>query len=171
MTDTPKLIADLVRANGGALVGKTRLQKTFYLLERCGLESGIDFDYYHYGPYSHDVSQAARWAELEGLMSEEEKTTFSGDAYSIFHSRSECDDTIGKLSIADARSILSLLRKYNSIELELAATVDYLRNNGYEHSAIEETRARKPNKANEARMQRALELLERLELIETRMQV
>ena len=51
-TDVP----GLVRAAGGEVVGKVRLQKLVYLLEQLGLISGYSFEYRHYGPYSEELA-------------------------------------------------------------------------------------------------------------------
>ena len=50
----PVAVTALVNLNGGRIVGKTRLQKTVYLLKECGIDLGFDFDYHHYGPYSEN---------------------------------------------------------------------------------------------------------------------
>ena len=50
-------IASLVRAAGGEIVGKIRLQKMVYLLDQMGLNSGYPFEYHHYGPYSESLAQ------------------------------------------------------------------------------------------------------------------
>ncbi len=164
MNDLSRIVADIVALNGGILVGKTRLQKTVYLLEQCGLGSGIDFDYHYYGPYSQDLTQATRWAELEGLLSEEDNITSSGDLYSTFRAKSPSEPIIGQLNKEKVSEYLSVIKNYNSVELELAATIHYLQNNGYEESAIDETRSRKLSKASDSGIQRACDLLQELGL-------
>ena len=60
-----KLVTDVVSLNkDGKLVGKTRLQKTFFLLDQLGMNSGAEFSYHYYGPYSADVASAAEMATL-----------------------------------------------------------------------------------------------------------
>jgi len=34
------------------------LQKTIYLLDQLGLNSGFEYQYYHYGPYSRELDNA-----------------------------------------------------------------------------------------------------------------
>ena len=55
--------ADIVRAAGGRVVGRTRLQKIGYLLELAGLGEGFPYAYRYYGPYSEErlTAAAARW--------------------------------------------------------------------------------------------------------------
>jgi len=43
-------VIHLIRLNGGRVIGKTRLQKTAYLLESIGRGFSLEFDYHHYGP-------------------------------------------------------------------------------------------------------------------------
>ena len=50
MTQDAADVAKVIELNGGELIGRTRLQKTFYFLERLGVGFGFDFQYHHYGP-------------------------------------------------------------------------------------------------------------------------
>src|SRR5437879_1961262 len=83
-------IAGLVKLNGGRLVGRTRLQKSVYLLRLCGVDLGFDFDYHYYGPYSEELASAARDAEALDLIEVEWKTSY-GNEYAIFHSKTDAD--------------------------------------------------------------------------------
>ena len=65
-----EIVAALLKASGGQLVGRVRLQKTVYLLDRLGLESGFDYDYHHYGPFSRDIDNAVADAEAFELVEE-----------------------------------------------------------------------------------------------------
>jgi len=53
-----QIVAAVVAAARGPLIGRVRLQKTVYLLDRVGLNSGFDYEYHHYGPYSRDLDNA-----------------------------------------------------------------------------------------------------------------
>ena len=37
-----KIVVGLIALNGGTLVGRTRLQKQAYLLDKCGASFGLD---------------------------------------------------------------------------------------------------------------------------------
>lgn len=52
--DIPGLVAAVP---GGELVGKVRLQKTVYLLDQLGLNSGFSYEYHHYGRYSEELAE------------------------------------------------------------------------------------------------------------------
>ncbi len=51
-------IADIIRAAGGRLVSRIRLQKIAYLLDQFGPKSGFTYSYHHYGPFSRDIDSA-----------------------------------------------------------------------------------------------------------------
>lgn len=71
-------VTEIIRAAGGEIVGRTRLQKVAYLLELAGLGHGFSFEYRHYGPYSEDLALASRNADLLGFLEEEERPTSWG---------------------------------------------------------------------------------------------
>ena len=58
MTTPDNLIAEVLAAAGGEIVGRIRLQKIFYLLDQMGMASGLVFHYHHYGPYSLHLDNA-----------------------------------------------------------------------------------------------------------------
>ena len=41
MTNLNELIASIIKAGNGSIVGRIRIQKIFYLLEQLGMESGF----------------------------------------------------------------------------------------------------------------------------------
>ena len=63
-------VADIVHAVGGRLVSRIRLQKIAYLLDQLGTDSGFDYTYHHYGPYSRDLDSAILDAEAFDLVKE-----------------------------------------------------------------------------------------------------
>ena len=74
--DPVTLVVGLVALNGGQLVSKIRLQKTVYLLDACGLGSGLEFDYANFGPYSADLAQAADEALDSKCLARKELSDF-----------------------------------------------------------------------------------------------
>lgn len=79
------VVAAVLEAAGGSLIGRVRLQKAVYLLDRLGLESGMSFDYHHYGPFSRDLDNATADAKAFGLVEEKlELRQSDGAAYSVF---------------------------------------------------------------------------------------
>ena len=47
MTEREDIVAAILSAAGGRMIGRVRLQKTAYLLERLGLGSKFGFDYHY----------------------------------------------------------------------------------------------------------------------------
>jgi uncharacterized protein YwgA len=144
-------------------VGRTRLQKSVYLLKLCGIDLGFDFEYHHYGPYSEDLTNASRDAEVLGLLDVEWKNSY-GNEYAVFHARTEA-----AFPQSDkATSALSILNRYETTVLELAATVDFLRKNGYRSDPWAETARRKTSKITTSRVEQSKNLLRELESLAAR---
>ena len=154
-------IAAIVEAAGGTLVGRVRLQKTFYLLDRLGLGSGFAYEYHHYGPFSFDVENAVADAKAFGLIEEEFGHRQSdGASYSIFSlkepPRSADYGTLGK---AQTAMLVELFARTNLTVLELAATVDWLWREEKYKDWRSEVSKRKTLKVQAGRLERAVDLL------------
>jgi uncharacterized protein len=154
----PVAVTALVNLNGGRMVGKTRLQKTVYLLKECGIDLGFDFDYHHYGPYSEELSIASSDAVALGILKLDWQNAY-GNEYAIFSATGPA--THNGLG-AEAAAMLKILGQYDATVLELAATADFLEKNGYADKAWEETERRKASKISAARVRNAKKLLEEL---------
>jgi uncharacterized protein YwgA len=163
MTDFLESISKIIQLYGGELVGKTRLQKSAYFLERFGVGFGFDFEYHHYGPYSDELSIASDDANALGIVNIEWSETKSGNSFAIFRS--------GEVPVAEDENderrekIIDKLRHYNSIDLELAATSDFLKNNGYPDDPWAEVKVRKATKSSPGRIESAQRLLAELEAL------
>ncbi len=165
MSELYELLTHLVALNGGTVVGKTRLQKTVYLLDQCGLSTGCAYDYHYYGPFSAEIAEAADDACELGHLKYGEKLGFHAVPYGFYEISGGGDvpDRIGGLSRSVVKKKLEIMTKYSAIELELAATILYLRSHGSENP-IEEARQLKAAKATLWRVERAEKLLQELEL-------
>lgn len=154
--------AEIVRDAGGQIVGRTRLQKIAYLLTVTGLEKGLTFVYKHYGPYSEDLATAAHDADLLGLLNETERQASWGGTYSIYVS------LLGPAHSTPAarRRVAAEAAAADAVELELAATAVFLAKEGHS-DPWGETARRKPEKAEEGRMERAKALYRKLSNVET----
>ena len=151
-------LAGLLTLNGGKLVGRTRLQKSVYLLKLCGIDLGFDFEYHHYGPYSEELTIASRDAEVLGLLDVEWRSSY-GNEYAIFHARVAADFPQPE----KASSALNILSRYETTVLELAATADFLGKNGYGSDPWTETLRRKATKITASRIEQSKKLLSELE--------
>ena len=67
-------VSDIVRLNGGIVVGKTRLQKTAYFLKSRNVGYGFNFAYHYYGPYSEELRIAAEDAAALKMIEIETRT-------------------------------------------------------------------------------------------------
>jgi uncharacterized protein len=156
-------IAKLIYLNGGQLVGKTRLQKSAYFLEARDAGFGVDFSYYRFGPYSEELSNSTDDALALSLLNIDWKESQTGTHYAVFYNISPSfkEDIKDRLR----RRILDILKRYSAVEVELAATADFLRHNGYTSDPWAETQRRKASKVDSTRLAHAKRLLDELEAV------
>ena len=164
--DAQEVVAGVVMLNGGTIRDRTRLQEQVFLLDRCGANLGLVFTYQGYRPYSVDVTDGWLSAKADGQMEVEECFGRHKVAYSIFRSTdAEAPAKIGDLPAERVKLLLEVMREASDVTLELAAAMEFLRNQGFDGRDIdEELKARKPHKATEERIGRAHELLSGLGL-------
>lgn len=157
-------VADIIRAAGGRLASRVRLQKLGYLLDQLGLDSGFRYAYHHYGPYSRDLDSAILDAEAFGLVQEDYKYRQSdGARYSIFQVAGEnADFTI--LIDGHLQKLTKRLTSENVTVLELAATAHWLDQIEKVPDWQTEIRRRKGWKTEDGRLEKAARLLQELGL-------
>ncbi len=165
------IVVNLIALNDNQLIGRTRLQKQAYLLDRCGADFELQFIYHHYGPYCFELAGGADDAQAESQIVIEEKVGRHRVPYAIFSSgkNTRHPPAIGKLNNDKARSLLQKMNGVSDVILELAATIVFLRDEWHYFDKgridpVEETKARKPLKATNDRIGKALELLRDLDL-------
>jgi uncharacterized protein len=152
------LVAEVVRAAGGPVYGRVRLQKMFYLLDRIGLGSGLDYDYHHYGPYSADLTEEIKDAVAFGFIQETPTRRVSdGVPYSIFERPNvERGASLGRLDWRTSERALVRMQAESATVLELAATIDWLKTREDFADWQHELLRRKGAKADKGRVERAL---------------
>jgi uncharacterized protein YwgA len=141
--------------------GRTRLQKTVWLLQRLGMPTDYAYSLHFYGPYSEDVKADIALVERIGLITETPKDAQDGTEYFLLTANpsKELPD-LGKL-----KQPLALLAAEDSTVLELAATYDAFREMGLSpESALQSLRAKKGDKCSGGRETRALDIVRRLGL-------
>ncbi len=156
----------IVALNSGELGGKTRLQKTAYLLEACGMNSGLEFEYHYYGPYSFALAQGWEVAQLAKRLDVEPAPGRHGVPYMIFRSHGPKPEQIGALGRKDAERILQALKAEPDAVVELGATLHFLQRAGFKDPE-RELKQRKPLTATPERLERARQLLAGLPLKES----
>ena len=161
-----QLVAEVVAAAGGQIVGRVRLQKVFYLLDRLGLDSSFEYEYHHYGPYSAELAEAVEDATAFGQVSERiERRSYDGVPYSIFEQpRATLGSQLGALERSRAVTALKRMETESATVLELAATIDWLKGNEGIDNWYPELIRRKGAKAEGSRVERAKRLLRDLGL-------
>lgn len=161
-----KIVAQVLEASSGKVVGRIRLQKMVYLLQQLGSGSDFKFSYHHYGPYSEEVSVAVQRASvLDKTISENEKLSKFGGWYSEFDLIKPINsEFIGRLSIKEASQYAEIMKAETSVVLELAATIHWLKNKEQLVDWTNELQSRKPGKATIENIARAKELLAKLKI-------
>lgn len=144
ITESVNEIVDIVASADGELVGRTRLQKTAYLLFATGLgAANFRFRYRHYGPFSENLASATDFSKTFGSIKEELQPSSWGGTFSVFRTDNEPEASKDSPRVL----LIQLAKKANAIDLELAATSAFLALEGNENP-WEETAARKPDKAS-----------------------
>lgn len=160
MPQLDEMVVSAVALSGGKLVGRIRLQKVVYLLEKLGMNSGAPFEYHHYGPYSEAISDALADAKFWGKIKESvDFRVADGAPYSSFVTECEPPEAIGAMSASDARVLLQKFAGCTSTVLELAATIHWL---AYVEKVADwkaEIEKRKVGKTGNGRIDQALALL------------
>lgn len=160
MPQLDDLVVDTIAFSDGELVGRIRLQKVFYLLEKLGMQSGVPFEYHHYGPYSEAVSDAVTDAKFWGKLKETVSFRVSdGAPYSSFKTDRSVPQSLGSMKAEDAQNFLKKFAGYTSTVLELAATVHWLAFVEKVPNWRAEIKASKANKIENGRLDKAVALL------------
>ena len=163
------IAVNLIKLSGGQIDGRTRIQKSAYLLDRCGAKTKLRFTYHYYGPYSFELAEGWEGAWAEGRIAIEERAGRFGIPYSIFKVK-DADDGMtnltnwGDLSPDVARAQLTKMAEVSDLVLELASAMAYLQEEGYGDQAIKELKIRKPLKATDGLITKANKLLQDLGL-------
>lgn len=166
MSERENLVAAVLQAADGEIVGRIRMQKVLYLLEQLGADTGLRFSYHHYGPYSEDATRVLEWAQADGIF-DEEKVPTEGGFYSIFRLKSVSHQQpagLGRLTWEQVRTAIAAMKEQTSPVLELAATIHWLKCKEGLANWRQELLVRKPSKATDARIEQALILLGGLSL-------
>jgi len=138
------------------LVGRTRLQKVMWLLQRLELPSDYDFRMHHYGPYSDGIQGDINLLNRMDFVQETPVRSQEGNSYSIFSSEEDAKmDEVEKY-----RDDIDRMSEEDPTILELAATYDAFRELGCnDQRALAEVHRKKGSKCDEGRMEKAIKLL------------
>lgn len=153
-------LPSLVRAAGGEIAGKVRLQKMVYLLDQLGLNSGASYEYHHYGPYSAELAEQANDDVIFcELVEESRRRKGDGVPYVTYRAQGKAPE-----SLKGFQAAIDLMQGTTATVLELAATAHWLKVYERLPNWKAEIKRRKGVKTEGGRLEEALALLERLQL-------
>jgi uncharacterized protein len=158
------VIYAVFEAADSKIIGRIRVQKIFYLLEKLGLNGGTRFSYYHYGPYSEALAKEIDFAQLlDGCIQETVEATPFGANYSVFtfkKNRNSADiDRVGDIPVDKAKQYIKAMKSKTSVAIELAATIHWLSHEEKVDDWRKEIKVRKSTKASNENITEALSLL------------
>jgi uncharacterized protein len=156
-------VAGLIAAHPDRkVVGRTRVQKTVYLLQRKGFPTALSYSLHFYGPYSTGLNSELRVVEQLGLVKEERIERQQDSEYYVFRASPEAELP----EMAPWLPILAPIRDAGDIPLELATTYDAFREMGYSKvQAMERLRMKKGDKCTPENVEGAMSLLRQLGLL------
>lgn len=102
--------------------GKKMVQKLMYLIERKGIDLGLDYRIHFYGPYSSDLDHFLRFYESENIL--EIDTTGVTHKIKMISNLNE-----NYLSTHEEKVVKDIIEKYSHrspLELEALTTTDFV---------------------------------------------
>lgn len=155
-----------ISASRGKIVGKTRLQKTVYLLQKLCKEEAYSFEYHYFGPYSAELANDIEMMSCMGVVRTSERHGYHSMPYVVYETEESTATTVFGDNLASVKKWLRELEAVNAIVLELAATWIFLKDeDGMGRTEIEEAlRSLKPTKASKDGLRQAASVLRRIGL-------
>jgi hypothetical protein len=141
--------------------GKKRLQKLAFLLKAAGAKSEVRFDIRDYGPFSREVASAAQFLTLKGRLEESEQPIGASRTFvTVYKVQGSSDASLRPLP-EKYKEMLRRLDRYPTVDLEVAATFQFLRAAGFAPDAARrKTIELKPVKATPQVMKNVNKILE-----------
>lgn len=151
----------------GQRLGKTKLQKLVYFCKASGVPMPYTFDMYYYGPFSQELAEEIDRLEILGLVEGGQENNGPVDYYPgpgaeevISQYKSALEKYVG-----DIRRTIRAFGSMSVKELELHATVHYVRGSGGRERSldqiVEAVRAVKGSRFGPEEIQAAVKYLER----------
>lgn len=128
-------LAKLIQWSGPTgVVGRKRLQKIVFFLQKAGCPFGADYTLHHYGPYSRDVADACDELVAAGILNERAEINSVGTQYTYTVSADSgmaaIEQTENRLreqaeTMTTFKSLAEELLRKSLWELELGSTILY----------------------------------------------
>jgi uncharacterized protein YwgA len=131
-------------------IGKARLQKLMYLLQK-EIEEDFEYSFYYYGPFSIAVAQYIDYAELHSALD----IQYNPDTGFSISTREEQSKFLALLSDIERKAIEKIVEKYhnfNAKELSIIATYLFLKEKfkiENEEKLLQAIKSLKPNYSEE----------------------
>ena len=157
-------VPSLVSAAGGEIVGKVRLQKMVYLLDQLGVRTEFSFSYHHYGPYSDELAEVVEDDVIFRRVRAERRRRSDGVPYIVY--KTDTADTASESVFEQPKikAALQAMQRSSATVLELAATIHWLAFVEKVDNWEAELVRRKGIKTKEGREEKALALLNNLQI-------
>lgn len=112
--------------------GRTRIQKTVYILQYLGYPLNEDFSYSYFGPYSDDLRNEIDFLTSVGILQETiQDTTYVYEPTSKMGGFLEDSDKLLELKTSDKfTELLDKLQATSIPVLEVASTIFFLKKDG-----------------------------------------
>src|SRR5262245_56543675 len=107
----------VIAANGGTIVGKTRLQKTVYLLQKLIQESVFEVDYHNFRTFSASLAQAIDVAEAFGRLRASEHQGYYSIPYVKYSTDEAPPNQLGKAKASEVTEWLKRIDQADPIVL------------------------------------------------------
>lgn len=154
-----------IDAAGGQVIGKVRLQKLVYLLDKLGVPTGFSFTYHHYGPFSEELADVVEDHVVFGRLSAEQRRRADGVPFVVYKAiHHNHEERSRSLDSPGVKAALAAMQRPSTTVLELAATIHWLAFVERVENWRAELVRRKGVKTEQGRTAEALALLKELGL-------
>ncbi|MHA1713615.1 MAG: hypothetical protein ACTSW4_06230 [Candidatus Ranarchaeia archaeon] len=167
MTDQKTKILFVLKRLGGRIPGRIAFQKTIYLLQALGMDFGIKYRWYYFGPFAIELAQILDQLHYEGLIHDEISHIAVEEGFLDAAYIKQYKLSPKELAIID--KIKPFFRKMHASRwLELLASIHFIRSNSVDlvsrQDIFKALNEEKPNKFTEDEFNEAWFILNKLGL-------
>lgn len=159
MRELEKIAAILQKMSTLPSLGKKKVQKLMYLIERKGVDLSLDYTIHFYGPYSERLNEALHALEDQGII----RINSTGSTH-LIEVREETDVAAIADDLTIITQVLDSLGEKTALDLEAITTLDYaavflLPKQASNSDIIREVKRIKGNKFSQTQLENDLQLL------------
>lgn len=129
-----EMLASLLRAAGGEVVGKKKMQKLVYLAQEKGFYLGYDYEYHFHGVFCSELEADLRIAETFGVLNQEETELYGRPVRISINEDFVAEDEAAKERSdkeMEGLAVVGALKDESARVLEVLSTIVYLTYSGY----------------------------------------